>query len=364
MLGHLSERGVLPMIEYLVVKDFEKFQHYKDREPPWIKLHRSLLRNYEFLQLPETAQLHLIKIWLLASQIGNKIPNDDAFIAREIGADNSELIRNKLLIIRAGFLVKLKKTGPKYRKQKEKPASTTLATCKQNAMPETEAEADIYPPIVPPLTESERNERSDATEQHGREHDDGTADCRSTSGDGASANRADASEDQKRARLPQGATIPDEWTEWARTLGGSDSEVAELAEDFVEFWSGDRTKAGRKTKRGWQQCWKNRIRDVAARRRWRAGNVGNARGSGRNSVLQDAADVAEMLQSSGPAQSYESSGQGVGEDETQRGAGWEPQGDVGNLRRRPDAISSGYSDASRPDDTGPVRLFPILARAN
>lgn len=132
----------IEMTEYLVVKDFEKFQHYKDREPPWIKLHRSILRNYEFLQLPETAQLHLIKIWLLASQIGNKIPNDDDFIAREIGADKYELIQNKLLIIRAGFLVKLKKTGPKPRKQKEKSASAKLADCKQNAMPETEAEAE------------------------------------------------------------------------------------------------------------------------------------------------------------------------------------------------------------------------------
>lgn len=130
------------MTEYLVVKDFEKFQHYKDREPPWIKLHRSLLRNYEFIQLPETAQVHLIKIWLLASQIGNKIPYDTEFIAREISAKESDLIQNLFQIFSAGFLVKLKKNGRKPLKQKEKPASGALATCKQNAMPETEAETE------------------------------------------------------------------------------------------------------------------------------------------------------------------------------------------------------------------------------
>jgi DNA-binding NarL/FixJ family response regulator len=30
------------------VKNFERFQHYKDRSPPWIKLYNELLDDYEF----------------------------------------------------------------------------------------------------------------------------------------------------------------------------------------------------------------------------------------------------------------------------------------------------------------------------
>src|SRR5690606_19747530 len=33
---------------YLTVKNFERFQHYKDRNPPWIKLYNDLLDDYEF----------------------------------------------------------------------------------------------------------------------------------------------------------------------------------------------------------------------------------------------------------------------------------------------------------------------------
>ena len=32
----------------LTVRNWSDFQHYKDRSPPWIRLHRDLLDNYEF----------------------------------------------------------------------------------------------------------------------------------------------------------------------------------------------------------------------------------------------------------------------------------------------------------------------------
>jgi hypothetical protein len=35
-------------VRYLRVKNWSEFQHYKDRNPPWIKLHRTLLdHDYE-----------------------------------------------------------------------------------------------------------------------------------------------------------------------------------------------------------------------------------------------------------------------------------------------------------------------------
>lgn len=49
-------------------KKWEEFQHYKDRRPPWIRLHRSLLDNREFNALPPMACKVLILIWLLASE--------------------------------------------------------------------------------------------------------------------------------------------------------------------------------------------------------------------------------------------------------------------------------------------------------
>jgi len=113
--------------EFLRVKNWEQLQHYKDRSPPWIKLHRELLRDYEFSCLQDASKLHLMLIWLLASQLDNKIPNDPAWIQRQIGC---EIVPDLKPLIDIGFLIL------------EQDASRPLATCKQVAMLETEAETE------------------------------------------------------------------------------------------------------------------------------------------------------------------------------------------------------------------------------
>lgn len=71
-------------VPYLWIKNFERFQHYKDRNPPWIKLYTALLSDPEFLKLPEAAQAQLIKLWLLAAQMGNPLPNDPRLLRGKI----------------------------------------------------------------------------------------------------------------------------------------------------------------------------------------------------------------------------------------------------------------------------------------
>lgn len=84
------------------VKNFEKFQHYKDRAPPWIKLYNGLLEDYEFGGLPDASKMHLIAIWLLASRSDNKIPYDPKWVSGRINA--TEPVDLDLLVTR-GFIV-------------------------------------------------------------------------------------------------------------------------------------------------------------------------------------------------------------------------------------------------------------------
>ena len=84
------------------VKNFEKFQHYKDRAPPWIKLYNGLLEDYEFGLLPDASKMHLIAIWLLASRSDNKIPYDAKWVSGRINA--TETVDLDLLAQR-GFIV-------------------------------------------------------------------------------------------------------------------------------------------------------------------------------------------------------------------------------------------------------------------
>lgn len=87
---------------YLRVKNWDRFQHYKNREnaPYWIKMYPDLLTNYEFLQLSEAERYKLMALWLLASRLRNRIPYDAKFVAKVIGSTRIDLDK----FVAAGFL--------------------------------------------------------------------------------------------------------------------------------------------------------------------------------------------------------------------------------------------------------------------
>ena len=87
---------------YYSVKNFERYQHYKDRNPPWIKLHRSLLHDYNFVILPDSSKAHLILIWIVASQTENKLPANESVLQHMIGATEPLHLN---VLVNAGFLV-------------------------------------------------------------------------------------------------------------------------------------------------------------------------------------------------------------------------------------------------------------------
>lgn len=89
------------MNRYFKVKSWESFQHYKDRNPPWIKLHNQLLDNYEFECLPDASKAHLLCIWMLASRTNNKMPVDNRWISKKIGSSEDV---NFDLLISSGFI--------------------------------------------------------------------------------------------------------------------------------------------------------------------------------------------------------------------------------------------------------------------
>lgn len=149
---------------YIAVKNFEEYQHYSDRTPPWIKLYNSLLDDYAFLRLSEQSQIHLVKLWLLASRHDNRIPNDLAYISGKIQPKSAIDIEE---LIVAGFLYftseparkrprrKLRKPRSDKGVQRKQDASTALASRKQNACleGETEREGEIEKKTpTPPAT--------------------------------------------------------------------------------------------------------------------------------------------------------------------------------------------------------------------
>ncbi len=68
-------------MDYIMVVNWGKFQHYKNRNPPWIKFHTSLLDDYEFQRLPDAAKWQLLLLWLVAARQDNRIPDDKEWLA-------------------------------------------------------------------------------------------------------------------------------------------------------------------------------------------------------------------------------------------------------------------------------------------
>ena len=129
-------------MEYFSVKNFDKFQHYKDRKPPWIKLYNDLLDDYEFAALPDASKMHLIAIWLLASRYENRIPHDTEWISRRINAtENIDLDA----LVGAGFIL-LNQPLP----TPEQVASKAPATCSLETEGETETKTETASNEAPP----------------------------------------------------------------------------------------------------------------------------------------------------------------------------------------------------------------------
>ena len=108
------------MTHYISVTDFAKTQHYKHRNPPWIRMYNSLLGDYAFSKLPDLAKLDYMLLCLLASQLDNKIPADLQWIKSRLDICHEPHV---ILLIERGFL-----DGD----------SAMLASCKQSAPTETE----------------------------------------------------------------------------------------------------------------------------------------------------------------------------------------------------------------------------------
>lgn len=96
-----------PTTAYFRVVNFDRFQHYADRSPPWIKLYNCLLDDYSFSGLRDASKFHLIAIWLLASRTDNKIPWDAKWVGKQINATEPVMLDE---LERLDFIKKIKRS--------------------------------------------------------------------------------------------------------------------------------------------------------------------------------------------------------------------------------------------------------------
>lgn len=88
------------------VKNWHEFQHYKDRSPTWVKLHKRLLDDYEFQCLPVDSRALAPMLWLLASEsVNGEFDADLSKLAFRLHRTEKEISDGLNPLINAGFIV-------------------------------------------------------------------------------------------------------------------------------------------------------------------------------------------------------------------------------------------------------------------
>jgi hypothetical protein len=111
-------------MQFVRLKNWEQYQHYKNRNPVWIKLYQDLLTSQMWVRCDDASRTLAIACMVLAAKTDNKIPLDPAYLRRvaylNTDPDFSVLVASDFLEIIGD----------------SESASTTLAQRYQDASPE------------------------------------------------------------------------------------------------------------------------------------------------------------------------------------------------------------------------------------
>ncbi len=69
-------------MQFYHVTNWERFQHYKDRNPPWIKLHFELLSSMDWVVLDDASRVLAVACMLIASRNNGRVPADPHYMKR------------------------------------------------------------------------------------------------------------------------------------------------------------------------------------------------------------------------------------------------------------------------------------------
>ena len=124
----------------LIVNKWSSLQSYKDRKPPWIRLHKSLLDNFDFHMMSKNARSLLPMLWLLASEDDDptsgiiKYNNDE--ISFRLRMTKKDVLDGIKECIASGFIQQYQPCNESVTKP--------LQDSNETVPPETETETETY----------------------------------------------------------------------------------------------------------------------------------------------------------------------------------------------------------------------------
>lgn len=137
----------------LEIVGWEQWQTYrKDRgQPPWIKVHRRLLRNPKWIELTDAQRGQLVVLWLLAADHDGKI--ESLAMARRIGFMSSPI--DIQVFVNAGFIT----VTPVGRQDDAKPTPQGRQDGKQLFLEFVRLTQDEYQKLIQKFGQEDADER-------------------------------------------------------------------------------------------------------------------------------------------------------------------------------------------------------------
>jgi hypothetical protein len=87
---------------FLRIRNWRNYQHYKDRNPPWIKLHYEILNSEDWVMLADASRVAMMVCMLIASRHEGRVPYNPEYIKR---VGHLKTKPDLKLLIDMGFLV-------------------------------------------------------------------------------------------------------------------------------------------------------------------------------------------------------------------------------------------------------------------
>jgi hypothetical protein len=116
-------------LSYIVVRGWDRYQHYKDRDPPWVKLYRDILTTESWVLGNDTSRLIQVASLLLAARYSNQIPLQWTLIRKVASLDCSEKEFNSAVSHLCNTKFFEIQSLPEATESVGQSASKTLATC-------------------------------------------------------------------------------------------------------------------------------------------------------------------------------------------------------------------------------------------
>lgn len=203
---------------YYRIIEWSTYQHYRDRCPPWIKLHRDTLTSRTWVSGDDASRVLAVACMLIAADTDNKIPADPDFLRRRAYLGYTPDFEP---LVKLGFI---------------ELCNAANAVSDASKTTQTLALADASKPY-PETEERERESRAEAESPPSV---------------------------PPRGATKRGTRLPDGWepdVAFAESAGLSRREVFSEAAKFRDYWLAKPGQGG--VKLDWMATWRNWVRKAA-----------------------------------------------------------------------------------------------------